>query len=327
MKILLVGATGQIGHALAKKLVAAGHETTLLVRDAAKAGVPGARVIEARSFDAAGFTNALAGQDAAIYGVGLPEQFAFDTGVFTRVNRDLFGVFLDALSRTECRRLVYISTYEVFDAIDGQIRERHAVAGTAGMTPYFAAMIEAYRLALAARERLGPSTALRTGLSLTTIHPAAVYGGRNTGDGFTNYLENILRWRVWMMPAGVAGRFPLVHVDSLADAIERSLKHEGAFIASDAMTSLADLARETRKLQSCWVPPTIPTVLGYASASLMEGFARLTRIRPPLARVQLDFITKGLEPMAERAASVLGWAPRPLAQGLEQYLEDRTRGT
>ena len=317
MKILLVGATGQIGHALAKKLVASGHETTLLVRDASKAAIPGARVIEARSFDAA-FDHALAEQDVAIYGVGLPEQFAFDTGVFARVNRDLFGTFLDALSRSSIRRLVYISTYEVFEAVNGQIRESHPIASTAGTTPYFAAMIEAYRLALAARERMG--------LSLTTIHPAAVYGGRNTGDGFTNYLENILRWRVWLMPAGVAGGFPLVHVDSLADAIERSLEHEGKFIVSDAMTSLKDLALETKRQQPCWVPPTVPTAMGYASAMLMEGFARLTRMRPPLARVQLDFITKGWEPLADRAASVLGWAPRPLKQGIAQYLVDRARG-
>jgi hypothetical protein len=68
-------------------------------------------------------------------------------------------------------------------------------------------------------------------------------------------------------------------------------------------------------------------VLGYASAALMEGAARLLRVRPPLARVQLDFITKGWEPLAERAASVLGWTPLPLARGLAQYLEDRERGT
>ncbi len=318
MKILLVGATGQIGHALAKKLVAAGHDTTLLVRNAARVQVPGSRVVEATGFDRGVFSRALEGQDAAIYGVGLPEQFTFDPGVFARVNRDLFATFLDALGASPLRRLVYVSTYEVFDAVDGRIRESHPVAHPAGMTPYFAAMTEAYRLALAARDRLG--------LRLTTIHPAAVYGGRNTGDGFTNYLENILRWRVWLMPAGVAGRFPLVHVDSLADAIERSLAHDGAFLVSDAMTSLKDLALEARKLARCWVPPTIPTPLGYASASAMEAFARLTRIRPPLARVQLDFITKGIEPLPERAASVLGWQRRPLATGLAQYLEDRRHG-
>jgi nucleoside-diphosphate-sugar epimerase len=304
MKLLLVGATGQIGHALAKRLVAAGHETTLLVRDAARAQVPGARVVEARAFDRDSFTRALEGQDAAIYGVGLPEQFTFDTGVFARVNRDLFATFLDALGASALRRLVYISTYEVFEAVDGRIRESHAVARTAGLTPYFAAMTEAYRLALAARERLG--------LALTTIHPAAVYGGRDTGDGITHYLETILNWRVWLMPAVVSGGFPVVHVDSLADGIERTLGHDGAFIFSDAMTSLKSMAVETRRLERCWVPPTIPTPLGYASATAMEAFARLTRIRPPLARVQLDFITNGCEPLADRAATVLRWQPWPL---------------
>ena len=39
MKLLLIGATGQIGHALARRLVAEGHETTLLVREAGVAAV------------------------------------------------------------------------------------------------------------------------------------------------------------------------------------------------------------------------------------------------------------------------------------------------
>ncbi len=317
MKLLLIGATGQIGHALATRLVACGHSLRVLVRERSRFDVPGAEVMEAQAFDAASFARALEAQEAVIYGVGLPEQFAFDTRIFTRINRDIFSGFLGALEKSAVKRLIYISTYEVFEEMKGVIREDHAVAGTAGMTPYFAAMIEAYRLALAARDRLG--------LALTTIHPAAVYGGRNTGDGFTNYLENILRWRVWLMPAGVPGRFPLVHVDSLSDAIQRTIQgeHKGAFIVSDAMTSLKDLAVQTRQQQSCWVPPTIPKLLGYASATMMEAAGRLLHMRPPLCRVQLDFITKGTEPLADRAQQVLGWAPMPLALGIKAYLAQR----
>ena len=56
------------------------------------------------------------GMDIAIYGVGLPEQFAFDTGMFDRMNLGIFRAFLSALEKTPVRRLVYVSTYEVFRA-------------------------------------------------------------------------------------------------------------------------------------------------------------------------------------------------------------------
>ena len=65
MKILLVGATGQIGHALAQALSASEHELTVLVRDRQRAELPAnVRVLEAPVFDAKAFGEALQGQDA-----------------------------------------------------------------------------------------------------------------------------------------------------------------------------------------------------------------------------------------------------------------------
>ena len=62
--------------------------------------------------------------------------------------------------------------------IDGVIRESHPVASEIGFSPYFQSMIRAYRLVT--------DFAARHDIQLVTIHPAAVYGGLNTGEGFTN---------------------------------------------------------------------------------------------------------------------------------------------
>ena len=51
--------------------------------------------------------------DWVVYGVGLPEQFALDTGVFDRVNRGILTKFCRPWVATTLRRLVYISTFEV----------------------------------------------------------------------------------------------------------------------------------------------------------------------------------------------------------------------
>jgi hypothetical protein len=42
-----------------------------------------------------------------------------------------------------------------------------------------------------------------------------------------------------------------------------------------------------------------------------------------MARVQIDFITQGFEPVSERMIHELGWRPRTLDEGLVKYLEKR----
>jgi nucleoside-diphosphate-sugar epimerase len=316
MHILLIGATGQIGYALAQALSVSDHQLTVMARRMPQpAFASNMQVLQVPEFTHAAFSQALQGIDLVIYGVGLPEQFAFDAGVFEQVNLGLFKQFLAALETTPVRRLVYISTYEVFKTVDGCIRESHPVSTLQGMTPYFQAMIQAYQLV--------QSTAARLPLQLTTIHPAAVYGGMDTGDGFTNYLENLIQWRLLKMPANVAGRYPVVHAASLADAIVLSLPHTGAFIVSEGMTSMPEMARALRKLTPSYVPMTLPKALAYVSAAFLELVARIIRKRPILAKVQVDFITSGSEPVAAQAQHTLGWKPQSLEQGLQRYLRER----
>jgi nucleoside-diphosphate-sugar epimerase len=112
MNILLVGATGQIGFALAGRLAASGHALTVLVREGAHLGFGAAvRVLQVPVFDQAVFARALSGQDLVVYSVGLPEQYARDPDLFDRVNHRLFASFLQALRACAVRRLVYVSTY------------------------------------------------------------------------------------------------------------------------------------------------------------------------------------------------------------------------
>jgi len=318
MKVLLIGATGQIGYALTQALSQTSHQTSILVRNKRKLAFPAnVSVLKSKEFTSDAFHQALRDVDCVIYAVGLPEQFSFDAQLFQRVNYGLFKTFLDALKQSAVRRLVYISTYEVFQPIAGLIRETHPIADPRRMTPYFKAMTQAYQLALEFAEQAN--------LALTTIHPAAVYGGLNTGDGFTNYIENLLHWRLWRIPVILEGRFPIVHADSLATAIVQSMDQAGAYIVSDQMTSLKEMALTLRHHAKSYVPLTVPLWLAYSSTAVLEFLARLIRRRPIMARVQIEFITKGWEPRSERAQEDLGWKPWSLSQGIQKYLKDRVR--
>ena len=314
MKILLIGATGQIGYALVHALAKTGHEITALVRAVGNLSFPESiTVVVEPNFTGAVFERLLPEADCAIYGVGLPEQFAFDKQIFERVNLKLLQTFLVAMGKSGLRRLVYISTYEVFAAQNGVIRESHPTAEPDGLTPYFSAMIKAYVEVTAFAKRT----------ALTTIHPAALYGGLDTSGGFTSVIENMLNWRVWKLPVILPGQFPLVHAESLAKAIVLALEHEGSFIVSDGMCSLKQLAHTLHRQVRSYVPPEVPAGLAYAATAPIEAIGRALRIRPIFCKVQLDFITSGSEPLADHASQVLGWKPWSLEDGLRQYLADR----
>jgi dihydroflavonol-4-reductase len=316
MKILLLGATGQIGYALAMALARTEHQLSVVVRDASGLHFPDAvTLIEQPEFTLDVFRAALHDADHVIYGIGLPEQFLFDNSVFEKVNYDLFATFLEAMQNSRVRRLTYISTYEVFEVIDGVIDETHPIADESRMTPYSQSKVRAYRLAV--------DFARTSALQLTTIHPAAVYGGLNTGDGITDYMENLL-WRKWYRaPFIYAGNFPVIHVDSLTDVIIKSLDMPGAYIASDEMTTLQCIAQAMRRQAGSYIPAVMPLGLVTLGVSVLEALAKVIRIKPLASAVQIDFITKGWMPNPAKAIRELCWKPMTLDEGIRRFLSKK----
>jgi dihydroflavonol-4-reductase len=316
MKILILGATGQVGQALTKGLSQTEHQVCVLVRDASGLQFPeNVTVLERGDFTPDVLRAALSGVDHVIYGVGLPEQFLFDNSVFDKVNCQLLRTFLEALRSSGVRRLTYISTYEVFEVVDNGIDETHPIADESEMTPYFQSMVRAYRMAV--------EFARVNDIRLTTIHPAAVYGGRNTGGGITDYMENLASRNWHRLPFINPSSFPVVHVESLTDAITRSLDVPGAYIVSDQMTSLEDIAQSMRKQAWSYVPMTMPLWIIMIGIYLLEAIAGVIKIKPFASKVQIAFLTKGWRPDAGKAIRELGWKPMPLEEGIRRFLAAR----
>src|SRR5215813_12853824 len=309
MKILLLGATGQVGHALAGALSQTDHQLTALVRSAATQKFPATvEVIEQAEFTPDSFRSALRDMDQVIYGIGLPEQFLFDNSVFEKVNCNMLRMFLSALQSSGVRRLTYISTYEVFEAIDGAIAETHPIAEESKMTPYFQSMIRAYRTVV--------NFSQTSDISVTTIHPAAVYGGRNTGGGITDYMENLATRNWHRLPFISPSKFPVVHVESLTDAIIKSLDKSGAYIVSDEMTTLRDIANSMRKQTWSYIPLTVPLWFTMLGIYLLETIAHIFKVKPFASAVQIAFLTKGWIPSSGKAIRILAWKPLPLDDGI-----------
>jgi hypothetical protein len=89
------------------------------------------------------------------------------------------------------------------------------------------------------------------------------------------------------------------------------------------MTSLKEMALTLREHAKSYIPATVPLWMAHASSSMLEFSARILRKRPIMARVQIEFITKGVEPRSDRAQEELGWEPLSLSQGIQKYMKDR----
>jgi nucleoside-diphosphate-sugar epimerase len=313
MNILVLGATGQIGYAATNALARTGHKVSVLARNGSRLRYPdNVTVIERPQLTPEAFKVALQGVDHAIYCIGLPEQFLFDTSVFEEVHCELLETFLDALASSSVRRLTYLSTYEVFEVIDGAISETHPIADTSHMTPYSRSKVRAYRLVT--------DFARAHAVHLTTIHPAAVYGGLNTGRGITDYMTNLAMWKWHRLPSINAGDFPVIHVDSLSEVIVKSLDQPGAYIASDQMTTLRGIADAMRRQAPSYVPMVIPKGLARLSASLLEALAKVVRVKPLISVGQMHFLTRGWRPDPANAIEKLGWTPMTLDEGIRRFL-------
>ena len=139
-----------------------------------------------------------------------------DANVFERVNLDLLKTFLAEMANSGASALTYISTYEVFQAINGVIRESHPVVSEIGFSPYFQSMIRAYRLVtdFAARHDSQLVTILRCARPRAVLSPVGdlhLQLGRLDGSAGSISVERTLNQRMKPTVAGPAFNLTTVY--------------------------------------------------------------------------------------------------------------------
>ena len=128
-RTLLTGATGTVGHAIARALIAEGRAVRALVRDVERARelVPDRVELMAGDVtDAASVRRAVAGCDVVYHASGLPEQWLPDPATFRRVNHEGTRHVLEAALAENVRSFLYTSTIDVFVMPHGQPLRRAA---------------------------------------------------------------------------------------------------------------------------------------------------------------------------------------------------------
>ena len=321
MRALVTGATGKVGNAVARALVARGDEVRALVRDPARASAVLPEGVEPVRGDVTfpdSVVTAAEGCELVFNAMGLPEQWLADPGEFEHVNAIGSETVVRAAARAGARRVIHTSTIDVFHAADGARFDESKVADYPKGTAYERSKQHAERLVIAA--------AKHEGIELVIANPAAVYGPGPEGSASIerDLLRPVVEGRRSAAPVLPPGGFGVLFSEGAGAGhllvAERGKPGE-RYILCDGHVTLAELARTAVRLAGRGkVPPTLPIPLAKAMAAAGEPIARLTGKPPLLPKGQLLFFLWNTAPDSAKAQRELGWQPTPIDDGVRATL-------
>jgi dihydroflavonol-4-reductase len=314
--VLILGATGQVGHAIARRLAADGVEARALVRSPERARVlpEGVQPVFGDVTDADSVRAALDGCATVYHSAGIPEQWRKDPGEFARVNVGGTRNVVEAALASGVERFVYTSTDDVLVQGPGETFDESVVGAHPGQTPYQRSKQDADRIVTEALDR---------GLPAVFLHPAGLYGPSPfLVKGLNDLLLQLAKRKTPMLlPGGMGVAFS----EDVADGHVRAAAEAEVgrrYLLAESFQSLTDIARAVVAAEpSAKVPRVMPLGVAKGVSVAGEGVARVTGRPPMISRSVLLFLERGSRPSGERARAELGWSPTPFTTGVERTLE------
>ncbi len=318
MRVLVTGATGKVGHAIASAVLDRGDSVRALIRDPrAAASVLPAGIEPHRGdvTDPDSLEAAVEGCELVFNSMGLPEQWLRDEAIFDRVNAIGSGRLADAARRAGVRRFIHTSTHDVFAAEPGERFDETLLATERKGTAYERSKQRAEELVLAERD----------GMEVVIVNPSAVYGpGPSSTVSFDKGMfEPLVRRRLPALPPGGTG---LVFTEGVAAghlrAADQGVDGE-RYILADTYATLRELAETVVRVAGRGrVPVTMPVPVARIFAGVGEGVSRVIRRPPMLSRGQLHYFRWEARPDSSKAQRKLGWRPTRLEDGIRKTLSE-----
>ncbi len=313
MRVLVTGATGKIGNAVARRLRDRGDEVVALVRDAARGreALPAGIALAAGDVtDPASLREASKGIDAAVNCMGIFEQWTGDDEIFDRVNAQGARNLVVAAREAGAGRVVHTSTFDVFHADRGGTVREDRVADYPKGTPYERSKQRAEELVLAEAE----------GIEVVIVNPSTVYGpGPWATAGLDGPIRDAIRRR---LPASPPGGMTLAYVDDVADghlaALDRGRPGERYILADGYATGREILRAAVNEAGRGWAPPPLPPPLARGVVAAGEGLSRVIRRPPLLPKGQLHFLLWEARADSTKAREELGVTFTPWEEGVRR---------
>ena len=326
---MLTGATGGLGLACARELIARGHRVRAAGRQ-----LEAGRALEAMGAEFVAFdlererdlTALLEGCDSVIHAAALSASWGAREA-FESANVDVTRRLLDAASKAGASRFVFISSPSIFASFEDRvgIGEGDAPANPP-LNHYAQTKLAAERLVLASRD---------DAMACCAIRPRALVG---EGDRvILPKLAKMAQRDKIPMPRGGQALIELTDLRDAAYAIceaeERAehLKGRAINISGGNPRPVKEVAQQLARALGTsprFVTPPMPLLGGLAA--MLEGFAKLTgrEQEPLLTRYTLATLAYSQSFDLEPAKRLLDYTPRHdgLATLLEQAQRIATRG-
>ncbi|MCR8670433.1 NAD(P)-dependent oxidoreductase [Agrococcus sp. HG114] len=305
MTVLVTGASGFLGRAVAAQLVAEGHDVRTLQRR--PSGVPGVTDALGSVTDAAAVERAVDGVDAVVH-LAAKVSLAGEASEFRAINVAGTRSLLDAAERAGVRRFVFVSSPSVAHAgaaLAGVGAEPASPERARGL--YARTKAEAELLALAR-----DSEAMR----VVAVRPHIVWG-----PGDTQLIERVVdRARQGRLPLlnGGTALIDSTYVDNAASGIAAALRraehaHGRAFVLTNGEPRpvgdlLAGICLAAGVRPPRW---SVPAGLGRAAGAAVEALwsIRPGADEPPMTRFLAEQLSTAHWFDQRETREALDWAP------------------
>jgi dihydroflavonol-4-reductase len=315
---LLTGATGFVGSAVARELIAAGFNVRALVRkESARTNLAGLdiQIAEGDMRDDHAVLNAAKGARYVFHVAADYRLWAPDPEEIIRTNLKGTRVVMETARAVGAERVVYTSSVATL-----KLREDGSPAEeTVPLSEEEA--IGAYKRSKVAAERL-VERMIGDGLPAIIVNPSTPIGPRDLRPTPTGRL--ILEAASGRMPAFIDTGLNLVHVDDVAQghlaALTRGQIGERYILGGENMTLAALLGRIAHLTGHAPPRLRLPRALIYPIAFATEAIARVTKREPFVTLDGLRMAKHRMYFTSAKAERDLGYRARPVDDGLRDAI-------
>jgi len=317
-RVLVTGASGFVGSAVARVVAARGFSARALVRATsprANLADIDCEIVEGDMKDAASLRRAMRDVRYLFHVAADYRLWARDSMEIYRNNLEGTRIAMETALEQGIEKIVYTSSVATLKPIAGESADE-----TARLDEN--AAIGTYKRSKVAAERLVETMVERQGLPAVIVNPSTPIGPRDIRPTPTGRI--IIEAATGRMPAFVETGLNLVHVDDVAEghmlALERGEFGESYTLGGqnvtlkEMLTVIASL--EGRKAPRVRLPrmPLFP--LAYAA----EAVARLTGYEPFITADGLKMAKHRMFFSSAKAERALGYTARPYREGIEGAL-------
>ena len=316
MTTLVTGATGFVGSAVARTLLARGHALRLLTRaNSDRRNLEGldAEVVVGDLTNPASLARAASGCRYVVHVAADYRIWVRDPNEMLRANVDGAVAMIRAAASAGADRIVHCSSVAALGQIgDGTPADETTPAQESDF-------IGTYKRSKYLAEKAVLDLSAREGWPVVVVNPAAPVGPRDIKPTPTGKM--IRDAAAGRMPAYIDTGLNIVHVDDVAEghalALERGRVGERYVLGGENML-LKDVLALVASVAG-GRPPRIalPERAVWPVAFAMEKFADLTGIPPLVTRDHLKMARKKMFYSSAKAKAELGYQPRPVRTAVE----------